>query len=149
MNGRVATSGTSCTTHPPVFYLTGPNAGFVLGTESSALLGQLVAQSATAITAGNYYFGTMEAIVENQIGWDTVTGVAAITGNGGITGTEGTSSQNNEILNETLTVNSGGTFSTAIDPGVIMGLVVSSTQLVMVNDPTTVWPTIIVFNASH
>ena len=152
--GRVATSGASCGTYyasstwsyPPVFYLSGPNTGFVLGKDGT--LGQLVPQTATTITAGNYYFGTEEAMVMTGTGWGTVTGVAALTSTT-ITGTEDDSGYfGNEPISETLTVNSDGTFSTSANPGQIMGLVISPSRIIEVNDPTKVWTTITIFNAA-
>ncbi|MGA8089371.1 MAG: putative Ig domain-containing protein, partial [Terracidiphilus sp.] len=154
-NGRVTTIGTNCgssysinTWSLPVYYLTGPNTGFVLGTDKRAVLGQLVPQSATTITAGNYYFGTMDPMI-SSIGsgsWDTVTGVATISAGDTITGTEDSSPEgSNEAVNQSLTVNSDGTFSSSTDPGVITGLVISSSELIQMNDPTNLWPTILVY----
>jgi hypothetical protein len=152
--GRVATSGASCGTSyanstwssPPIFYLTGPNTGFVLGKDGT--LGQLVPQTATTITAGNYYFGTQEAMVMTGTGWGTFTGVATLTGTT-LKGMQDDSGYGgNEAINQTLTVNSDGTFSTSASPGVIMGFVISPSQIIEVNDPTQVWATITIFNAA-
>ncbi len=150
-HGRVATSGTNCGTsysnstwsYPPVFYLTGPNTGFMLGTDKNAMLGQLVPQSATSITAGTYYFGTQEVPLEGV--HETLTGVATITSDGDVTGTEDSSAgqQGNQPLSVTLTVNPDGTFSTSNNPGIITGLVVSGSQLIQVDSQSS-WPTILV-----
>ncbi len=81
-------------------------------------------------------------------GWGTVTGVAALTSTT-ITGTEDDSGYfGNEPISETLTVNSDGTFSTSANPGQIMGLVISPSRIIEVNDPTKVWTTITIFNAA-
>jgi len=152
--GKVSASGATCGTsysgstwsHPPIYYLTGPNTGFMLGSDANATVGELVPQSATAITAGNYYFGTAEAMVQSS-GWDTATGVAALTAGGALTGTEdGSTVGGNEPVSQTLTVNADGTFSTSDNPGVIVGLVISSSRLIEVNDPAKLWTTLVVFN---
>jgi len=154
-SGRVATSGTSCGTsyanstwsYPPVFYLTGPNTGFLLGKDG--VLGQLVPQTSTTIAAGNYYFGTLEAEVWTGQGWDSATGVATVTSGGIVTGTEDKPSEPNTSLSDTLAVNSDGTFSLASDPGVVVGLIVSPTQVISVDDAKKTWTSILVFNAAH
>jgi len=151
--GRVATSGTNCGSYynpstsawsePPVIYLTGPNTGFLAGSNG---IWKVAPQSATTIAAGNYYLGTPQPDVDWGTGWDTVTGVAEVTSDG-ITGTEDKSRLPNENFNQTLTVNSDGTFSTSDNPGVITGLVISSSQLIELQDPTAIWPSILVINA--
>ena len=158
-SGRVVTSGASCGTsysngtwsYPPIFYLTGPNTGFMFGTEPSsayanAVLGQLAAQTATSVTAGNYYFGTFEAEVSTGQGWDTATGVATVASNGNITGTEDKPRQLNQPQSDTMTVNSDGTFSLVSDPGVVRGLIISPTQVIWVDDASKTWTDILVFN---
>ncbi len=153
--GRVATSGTSCGTsyanntwsYPPVFYLTGPNAGFLWGKDG--VLGQLVPQTATTITAGHYYFGTLEAEVSTGQGWDSATGVATITSGGSVTGTEDTPGEPNAVLSDSLIVNSDGTFSLASDPGVVMGLIVSPTETIAVNEAKKSWTSILVFKTGQ
>ena len=151
--GRVATSGTNCggyynpTTsawvEPPVIYLTGPNAGFLAGSNG---IWKVAPQSATSITAGNYYLGTPQPDVDWGTGWDTVTGVAEVASTG-ITGTEDKSRLPNENFSQTLTMSADGTFSTTDNPGVIAGLVISSSQFIELQDPTALWPSIVVFNA--
>ena len=160
-SGRVVTSGASCGTsysngtwsYPPIFYLTGPNTGFLFGTEpssayASAVLGQLAPQTATAVTAGNYYFGTYEAQVWTGQGWDTATGVATAASDGSITGTEDKPRELNQPQSDTMTVNSDGTFSLESDPGVIRGLILSPTQVIWVDDASKTWTDILVFNAA-
>lgn len=152
--GRVATSGTNCGSYydpstsawsaPPVIYLTGTNEGFLAGSNG---IWKVTPQSATTITAGNYYLGTPQPDVYWGTGWDLVTGVAEVTGNS-ITGTEDKSRLPNENFSQTLTVNSDGTFSTSDNPGVITGLVISSSQLIELQDPTAIWPSILVINAA-
>ncbi len=151
--GRVATSGTNCGSYynpstsawstPPVIYLTGSNAGFLAGSDG---IWRIASQSATTITGGSYYLGTPQPDVVWGTGWDLVTGVAEVTSNS-ITGTEDKSRLPNENFSQTLTVNADGTFSTSDNPGVVTGLVISSSQLIELQDPTTLWPSIMVINA--
>jgi len=157
--GRVATSGTDCGlyfdgtswSYPPVFYLTGPNTGVLLGTnDPGVLLGQLAPQSATSITAGTYDIGTQEVV--NQSVVETLTGEITITGSGSITGTgDSTSLSVVQLgglpLSATLTVNADGTFSSSLYPGVVAGVIISGTQLIQVDGPSTAYPSILVFNA--
>jgi hypothetical protein len=154
--GRVTTSGASCTTYltssstmyPPVFYLTGPNTGVMLGTEPAVLIGQLEPQSATSITAGSYYFGTQEAV---NLGVETEAGVATLS-SGAVNGTSdytSTSSpqQANQSLSETLTVNSDGTISSSNHAGIISGIIISDSQIVIVDNQGSAYPTILIINA--
>jgi len=151
--GRVVTSGTNCGSYynastsawsaPPVIYLTGPDTGFLAGSNG---IWKVAPQSATTITAGNYYLATPQPDVDWGIGWDLVTGVAQVTTNS-IAGTEDKSRLPNETFSQTLTVNPDGTFSTSDNPGVITGLVISPSQLIDVQDPTAIWPGILVINA--
>jgi hypothetical protein len=155
--GRVATSGANCGTfsyfgpwsYPPIFYLTGPNTGFLLGTDLMASLGQIVPQSATTITPGTYYFGTKEVV--GQMAYETLVAQAAITGSGSITGTGDSTSLNSPLqasqpISTTLTVNADGTFSTPESPGWIMGVVVSDSQLIELDGFGTGSPTILLIN---
>jgi hypothetical protein len=144
--GRLATSGSSCGTHPPVIYLTGPNAGFMQGTNPGVLSGQLAAQSATTIAAGTYFFGTQETA---NVGVETDAGAATVTSNGDVSGTGDLTSttspqQANQPISDTLTVNADGTFSTTTHPGVVSGIVVSGSQLVVVDSAGSANPTILV-----
>jgi hypothetical protein len=157
--GRAATSGTDCgvyfngTTwsYPPVFYLTGPNTGVMLSTDDpGVLLGQLVPQSATSITAGTYYVGTEETVSQSVN--ETLVGEGAITGSGDLTGTGDSTSLSspqvaNESISTTLTVNSDGTFSTSNHPGIITGVVISDSQLIQVDGQGSTFPTILIINA--
>ena len=44
----------------------------------------------------------------------------------------------------TVTVNSDGTFSTASHPGVISGIIISSTEFVLIDNVSDTYPTILV-----
>jgi len=156
--GRVATSGADCGvyfsgtswSYPPVFYLTGNNTGVMLSTnDPGVLLGQFVPQSATSITAGTYDIGTQEVVNQNVD--ETMTGEATITGSGSLTGTgDSTSLIAAQLgglpLSATLTVNADGTFSTSLYPGVTIGVIISDSQLIEVDGPSSAYPSILVFN---
>jgi len=157
--GRVAPSGTDCGlyfngtswSYPPVFYLTGPNTGVMLGTnDPGVLIGQLAPQSATSITASTYYIGTQEVV--NLDVNETLTGEAAITSSGSVTGIGDSTAigaiQNGGLpLSTTLTVNPDGTFSASNNPGVVMGVIISDSQLVQVDGQNSTYPTILIFNS--
>jgi hypothetical protein len=123
----------------------------MMGTDDpGVLLGQLVPQSATSITAGTYDIGTQEVV--NQSVVETLTGEITITGSGSITGTgDSTSLSVVQLgglpLSATLTVNADGTFSSSLYPGVVAGVIISGTQLIQVDGPSNAYPSILVFNA--
>jgi hypothetical protein len=157
--GRVAPSGTDCGlyfngtswSYPPVFYLTGPNTGVMLGTnDPGVLIGQLAPQSATSITAGTYDIGTQEVV--NQDVNETLTGEAEITSGGSLTGTGDSTAisavqKGGQPLSTTLTVNADGTFSLSNNPGVVMGVIISDSQLIQVDGQNSTYPTILIFNS--
>jgi hypothetical protein len=156
--GRVATSGAGCGVYfdgtswhyPPVFYLTGNNTGVMLSTDDpGVLLGQLTPQSATSITAGTYDIGMQEVV--NQAVIETLTGEVTITSSGTVTGTGdstavGSVQKGGIPLDATLTVNADGTFSSSLYPGIVAGVIISGTQLIQVDGPSSSYPTILVFN---
>ncbi|HEY1272579.1 MAG TPA: hypothetical protein VGF08_11365, partial [Terriglobales bacterium] len=49
---------------------------------------------------------------------------------------------------ETLTVNSDGTFSTSDNAGVISGIIISNSQIVLVGEQTSLYPTILLFSTT-
>ena len=154
--GRVATSGSSCGTYyasstwsyPPVFYLTGPNTGFLFGTDTGSLLGQIAPQSTTSLPTATYYLGIQEVV--NQ-GVQTATGFIQTNSSGAINGTTdetsvGAEQQANQTLTDTLTVNSDGTFSSAQNGGKVYGIIVSDSQAITVNKQGHSFPTIMVIS---
>jgi len=145
--GRVALSGTNCQTNAPVIYLYGPNTGWMLGTGSSTSFGRLEPQSATTITSGNYFFGTQmtgHLLVETDTGTVTLASAGA-TGTGDNTSTT-SPLQADQPVSETFTVNSDGTFSTSSHPGVVSGVIVSNSKIVIVNNQNSAYPTILVIS---
>jgi hypothetical protein len=158
--GRVATSGTNCGifnyygpwSYPPVFYLTGPNSGFLLGTDPSYSLGVLVPQSATAITPGTYTFGTSEVVIqgidETLVGSGTLASSGNFTGTGDSTsaGYSSTALQGDESLSTTLTVNSDGSFSASDYPGLVVGVIISGSQFIKIDGPWSPNDTLLIYN---
>jgi len=117
--------------------------------DPGVLLGQLVPQSATSINAGTYDIGTQEVVNQNVN--ETLTGEATITGSGSLTGTGDSTSLiavqlGGLPLSATLTVNADGTFSSSLFPGAVMGVIISGSQLIQVDGPSSAYPTILVFN---
>ncbi len=88
-NGRVAISGTG--ENNPIFYLTGKNAGFIVGGGGSKVqFGSMVAQSGSNFNnnsiSGNYYGGSWELVSSNDCGEVDLANVSS--GNGNYTGEE-------------------------------------------------------------
>jgi hypothetical protein len=145
--GKVTLTGTNCQTNAPVIYLSGPSTGWMLGTGSSTSFGRIEPQSTTTITSGAYYFGTQST---GNLSVATVTGTATLA-SAGATGTGDDTSttsplQADEPVAETFTVNSDGTFSTSDHLGVVSGIIVSNSKVVLVDSQSSAYPTIMVIS---
>jgi hypothetical protein len=164
--GRMATSGATCTMYlttyskmyPPVFYLTGPNTGVMLGTGAGVYVGQVEPQVApsggfsSASISGAFYDGDTQ-VVNEGVSADTL-GVEALTFNGSggvdiigdyIGSYNGTSVTQNadQTTNTSLgTVNSNGTFSTNSTYGQINAIMISPTKVVNIDNATQPYPII-------
>ena len=132
------------------FYLTGPNTGVMLALGSGVLVGQLQPQSATTLTPGTYFFGTVFDVPEypetTQVGTGTISA-------GGVTGTidktsTGSPQQGGEPIAETFTVNSDGTFSSSDDAGVVVGIIISNSRFVLVGEQKKAYPTMLVVSTT-
>lgn len=150
--GKVTLSGASCGSNPPVFYLTGANTGLMLGTDGGVTVGELQAQSATSITAGTYYFGMIETVNYPGSSLETEVGTATISSAGVVSGTsDQTSTAISQLgaqpVSYTLTVNSDGTFTDSAYPGQVSGIVISGNKLVIIDNQTSIWPTLLVIKA--
>jgi hypothetical protein len=128
-------------------YLTGPNTGPMMFFDRGVTLSRLEPQTATTLTSGSYFFGTVFDVPEYPEA--TQTGVAAVTA-GGYTGTvdimSSASPQGGQPIGETLTINSDGTFSTSENVGVVSGAIVSNSKFVLVGEQTTGYPIMLVFS---
>jgi hypothetical protein len=146
-NGRVAISGASCET-PPVFYLTAANTAFVLGGAENPLIGQIEPQVGNPFSSdslsGTFCVGDL-AIFSHGVASAEQAGVAVMTvdssGFSLISDYTSTYSQDSDkIATGPLgTVNSNGTISQG---GVITGIIISSTQSVMIDNVSDTYPLI-------
>jgi hypothetical protein len=167
-NGRLVTSGATCTMYlttyktmyPPVFYLTGPNTGVMLGTGAGVYVGQVEPQvapsggfSSTSLS-GTFYDGDSEVVNESVSAEMIDVEVLTFNGSGGVDiigdyigGYIGTSvNQEADQTNNTSlgTVNSNGTFSTNSTYGQINAIMISTTKVVDIDNSTQVYPIITV-----
>lgn len=88
--------------------------------------------------------GTIEAV--NQ-GAEVGVGVVTLNGSGGVSGTNDITATNyqppDQAFTDTVTtVNSDGTFITASNPGVVTGIVISSTKFVIIDNQGGTYPTV-------
>ena len=147
--GKVTLSGTNCQTNAPVIYLYGPNTGWMLGTGSSTSFGRMEPQSATTITSGMYFFGTQ---MTDHLSVESDTGTATLA-SAGATGTGDNTSTTSPLeadqpVSDTFTVNSDGTFSTSNHPGVVSGVIISNSKIVMVENQSGAYPTMLVISTA-
>ena len=141
-NGRVTLMGG---TTPPVLYLYGPNAGFLLGTGPTVEFGIIEPQAAGPFNltslSGGYMFGSENP---SDITVALETGVATLDGAGKVAGTSDQSSSaglaQNQIVNLTYSVaaDGAGTFGTGTT-----AILISGSKLVFI-DNTSAAPTITV-----
>jgi hypothetical protein len=153
-NGRVTLSSATqtCGGTPPVFYLSGPNAGFIVDASPGVDTGYIEPQTGgpyTNATLTGNFFGGLEAVVMQsaQAEVDPV----APNGSGSITGKTDLSSmsaqdEGSSFLAATYTVNSDGTFVDNATGGEVAGVIISSTKFVMFSPTTlaTSLPTLLV-----
>jgi len=131
-------------------YLTGPNTGPMMFFDRGVTLARLEPQSATTLAPGTYFFGTVfdvpEYLETTQAGTGTISA-------GGVTGSvdkTSTSSpqQGGEPISETFTVNSDGTFSSSDNAGVIAGVIISNSKLVLVGEQKKAYPIMLVVSTT-
>jgi hypothetical protein len=153
-SGRVTLSSNtqSCGGTPPVFYLTGLNAGFIVDASPGVDEGSFEPQSAGPFTnaslSGDFFGGMAEAVIQNaqaEVEPITPDGSGNVTG---VTDNSSTSGQeaDSPFLATTYNVNSDGSFSVSSSSGVVAGVVISSTKFVMFSPSTlaTQYPTLLV-----
>jgi hypothetical protein len=131
-------------------YLSGPNTGVLMVLDGGVAHGRVEPQSATTLTPGSYFFGTVFDVPDYPE--TTQNGVVTIA-SGGITGasdeTSSTSPQQaDQPVSETFTVNSDGTFSTSANAGVTSGVIVSNSKIVKVANQKSGWPTLLVISTA-
>ena len=128
-------------------YLSGPNTGPMMFFDGGVTLARLEPQTATTPTAGSYFFGPVFDVPEYPEATQTGTvamSTAGYTGSADITSSN-SPQQGGEPVAETLTVHSDGTFSTTDNAGVVSGVIISNSKLVLVGDQKTGYPTMLVF----
>jgi len=144
--------------YPPVFYVSSPNTGVMLGTGLGVYVGQVEPQVApsggfsASSLSGAFYDGDSEGVNESVSA--EMIGVEALTfkGNGGLdiigdyigsyvgdTVTQDVDQTNNTTLG---TVNSNGTFSTNSTYGEINAIMISPTKVVDIDNATQLDPII-------
>jgi hypothetical protein len=142
--GRVTLGGSGCGANPPIPYLNALNTAFVLGTDSAAELGSFEPQTlglTNASMAGTYFAGTAEVVSQSaQAEVDIIT----LTSNGIMQITRDTASTLSQtagaVGSDTYAINSAGTFSTGSSGGTVVGVAISGSKFVIVNNPTLTFP---------
>jgi hypothetical protein len=146
-NGRVALSGASCVSAPPIIYLTGLNAGFVLGTDAGVSVGPLSAQATGPFTnasvSGAFFLGTSEVVSQAMT---TEVGIVTLNGTGGVSlvsDTTSTSSQSADVSSsDTIAANANGTFTTGSSGTTVVGLIFTGSEFAIVNSASSVYPSL-------
>jgi hypothetical protein len=143
--GRV-TLGGGCGANPPIPYLNSLNSAFLLGTDSKVELGSFEPQTTgltNASLAGTYFVGTSEVVsqaAQAEVGILTLTSTGTVTS---ISDAASTLSQTaGAASSDTYSLNSDGTFSTGSSGGTTVGIAISGSKLVIVNNPTLTFPTL-------
>ena len=144
--GRVTLTGSGCGANPPISYLNSLNAAFVLGTDSAVELGSFEPQTTgltNASLAGTYFVGTSEVVSQAA---QAEVGIVTLTSNGIVTITSDAASTLSQTADaassDTLSLNSDGTFSTGSSGGTMVGIAISGSKFVIVNNPTLTFPTL-------
>jgi len=145
--GRI-TLGSGCGANPPIPYLNSLNSAFVIGTDPTVELGSFEPRTTgltNASLAGTYFVGTSEVV--NQAVQAEV-GILTLTSNGIMTITSDAASTLSQTVgaasSDTLTLNSDGTFSTGSSGGTAVGIAISGSKLVIVNNPTLTFPSLLI-----
>jgi hypothetical protein len=142
--GRVALGGSGCGANPPIPYLNALNTAFVLGADSAAELGSFDPQTTgltNASVAGTYFAGPAEVVSQSaQAEVDIIT----LTSNGNMQITRDTASTLSQTAGTlgsgTYAINSDGTFRTGSSGGAVVGVAISGSKFVIVNNPTLTFP---------
>jgi hypothetical protein len=137
-SGRVTLTGGAS---PPVVYLYGPNAGFLVGTDANVEFGIIEPQAGGPFSGGNaslsggYMFGTENPSASTAA---LETGVATLDGAGNVTGTSdqagptGLTQNQNVSLTYSVAADGTGTFGTGTT-----AILISGSKLVFINNTST------------
>jgi hypothetical protein len=120
------------------------NSAFVLDTSSAVEVGTWDPQTTgltNASLAGTYYVGTSEVLSQSsQPELDIIT----LTSAGGMQFTSDTTSTLNQttgaVRSDTYSLNSNGTFSTGSSGGLVVGVAISGSKFVIVNNLLSTFP---------
>ncbi len=145
--GRM-TLGSACGASTPISYFESLNTAFEVGTDPAMELGQFEPQTTgltAASLAGTYFIGTSEVVSQSD---EAEVGVITLTAAGALTSTTDSTSTSSQAAgaagSDTLALNANGTFSTASSSGSVVGIAISGSKIVMVANPTSVFPTLLV-----
>jgi len=145
-NGRVAISGFS---QPPVFYLSGPNRGFIVGTDTASTLGTFEPQTGGPFNntslSGTYSYGTDGTAAASRL---IAVGSAIFDGMQNVSGTEDDSTPGGLLANNPTSNAQYSFLSTSVPPGrgtldisnnvnPSVAYIVSPTKLIYINPPAT------------
>ncbi len=143
-SGRVTLSSNtqSCGGTPPVFYLMGLNAGFIVDASPGVDTGSFEPQSAgpfsNASLAGNFFGGTFEVDIQSgqpEVDAILLDGLGSINGLTDVTSTSGQAA-GSPFLAGTYAVNADGSFTVSSSGGAVAGIVISDSKFVMFSPST-------------
>jgi hypothetical protein len=148
-NGRMAFTGTCA---GAVVYLSNANTGFICDMSKGVDVGEFFSQVVptggftTSSIAGTYFGGAVD--VPSQSPAPSID-VVTLSSSGGASGasddTSTTSQDVDHIIADTVTMNSNGTFSVASGGATIVGVAVSATKFLMIDNVTSAWALVNVF----
>jgi hypothetical protein len=146
-NGRTTLS--SCGGDVPTLYLTATNTAFMLSGNQGVTFGQAEPQAAgpfdNTSVSGTFFMGT-DAVVsqsmEPEVGFVILDGAGNVSGIGDATST--TSQDPNHSITDPYSVNSDGTFSIGLSGTTVIGIAISGSKFVMIDQVTSTYPSILV-----
>ena len=144
--GRVTLTGGSCGANVLIPYLNSLNTAYVVGTDSTVELGSFEPQT-TGLTnssvAGTYFMGTAEVVNQTE---QAEVGIATLTSTGVVTTTTDVASTLTQSAatagSDSYILHSDGTISTGSSGGTTVGVAISGTKFVIVNNSTLTFPTL-------
>ena len=135
-----------------MFYLTGPNSGFIVdaspGVDTGSLEPQLAGPFSNSSISGSFFGGMTEVVMQSG-----QTEVEPVTpdGSGNFAGVSDVNSMNAQWVGSSFSaagyaINADGTFSINSSGGTVAGIVISNTKFVMFSPSTlfTALPTLLV-----
>ncbi len=153
-SGRVTLSGAaqSCGGIPPVLYLTGQNAGFILdaspGVDTGAFEPQVGDPFSNSMLVGTFFGGIDEVVLPSatvEVDAIAPSGIANITGQMDVNSTTAQDAGASFVAN-TWSINPDGTFTLNTSDGAVAGIIISSSRFVLFSPATfaTSYPTLLI-----